>query len=385
MSSSLDEIADAFQRGVSIQDRKYHLKTYKECFVGTEAVDYLVETGAAADRAEAVALGQVLQADLHLFEHVTRDHAFGDEGLFYRFVSESERGQVALNQETGKKFAWSDFLAPSNSTVDRHGSSWQPQLPLPDLEAVSSKDAHVASHVWPLDAHNTTLLNNVHPAEWQDPTPHKKDGSSHYDLVVIGGGTAGLVTASGSAGVGAKVAMIEEHMLGGDCLNVGCVPSKTLLHSANLAHTVRGDLTRLAAAGITVDPAAVHVDFEKIMERVRKVRSEISHHDSAERYSKELGVEVYIGRGKFTSEKTIQVNGRTLTFKRAAIATGGYATLIPMEGLKELYQHAKWPKPDAPRPMVMVSPRQFHPHSSVSIRSAHPIRSRTRRTTLFLI
>ena len=154
--------------------------------------------------------------------------------------------------------------------------------------------------------------------------------------------------------------MIEEHSLGGDCLNVGCVPSKTILHSAKLAHTVRGDLKKLEAAGITVDPSAVKVDFEKVMERVRKIRSEISHHDSAERYSKELGVEVYIGRGKFLSEKTIEVNGRTLTFKRAAIATGGYPTLIPMEGLKELYEQATWPKTDAPRPIVMTNETIFN-------------------------
>jgi pyruvate/2-oxoglutarate dehydrogenase complex dihydrolipoamide dehydrogenase (E3) component len=77
---------------------------------------------------------------------------------------------------------------------------------------------------------------------------------------------------------------------------VGCVPSKTIIHAANLYHTVKSDLKRLEEAGITVDPSAVKVNFEKVMERVRKIRAEISHHDSAERYSKELGVEIYIGR-----------------------------------------------------------------------------------------
>ena len=143
-------------------------------------------------------------------------------------------------------------------------------------------------------------------------------------------------------------------------LNVGCVPSKTIIHSATLAHTVRGDLKRLEEAGITVDPSAVKVNFEKVMERVRKVRATISHHDSAERYSKELGVEIYIGRGKFTSEKSIVVNGRTLTFKRAAVATGGYPTLIPMEGLKELYEQGTWPKADMARPAVMTNETIFN-------------------------
>jgi Pyridine nucleotide-disulphide oxidoreductase len=94
------------------------------------------------------------------------------------------------------------------------------------LEALNPKDVHVASHVWPMDSHNTTLLDHVHPPDWQDPAASNKDGSSTYDLVVIGAGVGGLITAGGAAGVGAKVAMIEANLLGGDCLNVGCVPSK---------------------------------------------------------------------------------------------------------------------------------------------------------------
>jgi pyruvate/2-oxoglutarate dehydrogenase complex dihydrolipoamide dehydrogenase (E3) component len=169
------------------------------------------------------------------------------------------------------------------------------------------------------------------------------------------------VTASGSAGVGAKVAMIEENLLGGDCLNVGCVPSKSIIHSANLAHTVKGDMKRLEEAGIFVDPKAVKIDFEKVMERVRKIRAEISHHDSAERYSAELGVEVYIGRAKFTSEKSVIVNSRTLNFKRAVIATGGYPTLIPMAGLKELHEQSTSTDPtDEPRPIVMTNETFFN-------------------------
>lgn len=122
------------------------------------------------------------------------------------------------------------------------------------------------------------------------------------------------------------------------------------------------DTRRLADAGIELDPAAVKVDFAKVMERVRKVRSDISHHDSAERYTKELGVEVYIGRAKFASERTVEVNGQTLTFRKAAIATGGYPTLIPMPGLKELYEkatdisHADW----TTRPVVMTNETVFN-------------------------
>jgi len=136
---------------------------------------------------------------------------------------------------------------------------------------------------------------------------------------------------------------------------------EAIIHSANLAHTVKGDVKRLEEAGIFVDPNAVKVDFEKVMERVRKIRTEISHHDSAERFSGELGIQVYIGRATFTSEKTIQVNGRTLHFKRAVIATGGYPTLIPMDGLKELHEKSTSVDPnDEPRPIVMTNETFFN-------------------------
>jgi alkyl hydroperoxide reductase subunit AhpF len=93
----------------------------------------------------------------------------------------------------------------------------------------------------PFDAYNEELVNNAHPPEWQNPTP---DG--RYNLLVIGGGSAGLVAAVGAAGVGAKVALVEKYLLGGDCLNVGCVPSKTLIRSAKAVGEIRraqrGDL-----------------------------------------------------------------------------------------------------------------------------------------------
>ena len=142
---------------------------------------------------------------------------------------------------------------------------------------------------------------------------------------------------------------------------MGCVPSKAIIHSANMAHQLQ-DLERLQEAGLFVDTSTVKVDFEKVMERVRKVRSQISHHDSAERFSKELGVEVFIGHGKFTSEKTIECNGRTLNFKKAVIATGGYPSLLSMPGLKELHQKAV--STDAAgqseRPLVMTNETLFN-------------------------
>ena len=380
----LDEIAALFKKNVSLEDRKYRLKTYKDCFIGQEAVDYLVSSGQAPTREDAVALGRALQGT-HLFEHVTRDHEFADDYLFFRFLGENERGSFKVDDTTGERIDWSSFLSPSSGG---NHDTLQPSLPQPDFDAVGPRDIHPISKVWPLDEYNTTLLNHVHPPVWVDPAPNNRDGTSDYDLVVVGGGTGGLISAAGSAGLGAKVALIEENMLGGDwyvfvyklfflsesqslincsfvlfhfSLNVGCVPSKAIIHSATLAHNLKGDIAHLEEAGIFLDPALVKVDFEKVMERVRKIRSEISHHDSAERYSKELGVEIYIGRGKFTSERTVEVNGRTLYFRKAVIATGAYPELIPMAGLAELHSKAVATEGNlASRPIVMTNETFFN-------------------------
>ena len=209
MNQELDELAKTFKANVNIQDRKYLLKTFKQCFVGSEAVDFLVKEGHAPTREDAVELGKALQA-AGLFEHVTRDHIFADEYLFFRFLNLNERGEFSFDEKTGQKLDWSYFLMPAGFKEAKEGKL-QPNVPLPDFEALNSKDTHIASKMWPMDTYNTTLLNHVHPPQWNDP-----DGSTLYDLVVIGGGTGGLISAAGSAGVGAKVALIEEHMLGGD-------------------------------------------------------------------------------------------------------------------------------------------------------------------------
>ncbi|MGY8690828.1 MAG: FAD-dependent oxidoreductase, partial [Verrucomicrobiales bacterium] len=136
----------------------------------------------------------------------------------------------------------------------------------------------------PLDVHNQKLESNVHPRDWINPTP-----TGTYNIVVIGGGTAGLVTAAGAAGLGAKVALIERDLLGGDCLNVGCVPSKAIIAAARKAAQVR----EAGEFGIQV-PAGVTTDFGKVMERMRKLRADISPHDSAQRF-KDLGIDLYLG------------------------------------------------------------------------------------------
>ena len=168
-------------------------------------------------------------------------------------------------------------------------------------------------------------MANTHPPEWINPTP-----SGRYNLVVIGAGTAGLVTAAGAAGLGAKVALIERQLLGGDCLNVGCVPSKALIRSARAAADVRD----AEEFGIRV-PRGSEVDFPAVMERMRKLRAEISPHDSAARF-RDLGVDVFLGEALFTGTNTVDVSGQTLHFARACIATGARAAAPPIPGLSDV-------------------------------------------------
>ena len=178
--------------------------------------------------------------------------------------------------------------------------------------------------VKPADPHNARLLSNVHPPDWQNPTL-----APCYNLVVIGAGTAGLVTAAGAAGLGAKVALVEKHLLGGDCLNVGCVPSKAVIRSGRAVF----DAKEASPFGVRVG-SPVQVDFPTVMERMRKLRADLSPHDSAQRFAK-LGVDVFLGEARFAGPDTVEVGGQTLRFKRAVIATGARATDPPIPGLAE--------------------------------------------------
>ncbi len=192
----------------------------------------------------------------------------------------------------------------------------------------------------PTDPFNRELTDRVHPSDWVNPVP-----SGAYDLVVIGAGTAGLVTAAGAAGLGAKVALVERHLMGGDCLNYGCVPSKAIIRASRVAATVRGagefGITLVGRTSSSVPPTPDGpgdqpiVDFAHVMERMRRLRAEISVHDSADRF-RSLGVDVFFGQARFVEGgAAIEVGDQKLRFKKAAICTGARAAVPPIPGLDE--------------------------------------------------
>jgi pyruvate/2-oxoglutarate dehydrogenase complex dihydrolipoamide dehydrogenase (E3) component len=173
----------------------------------------------------------------------------------------------------------------------------------------------------PPDEFNQKLIAHAHPPDWVNPTP-----SGRYNLVVVGAGTAGLVAAAGAAILGARVALVERHLMGGDCLNYGCVPSKALIHAARAAYAV-GE-----ARGLGIESAPAKPDFPEVMRRLRRVRAEIAPHDSVQRFAG-LGVDVYLGEAHFVEQKSVELAGERLRFSKAIIATGARPASPPVPGL----------------------------------------------------
>jgi len=177
--------------------------------------------------------------------------------------------------------------------------------------------------VEPFDQFNQELVANVHPAGWVNPEPRAR-----YHLVVIGAGTAGLVTASIAAGLGARVALVEHYLMGGDCLNVGCVPSKGIIGAARSWQAATESRHRFGGPAVS-GPG----DFSEVMARMRRLRAGLSRVDSAPRY-RDLGVDVFLGEGRFTGRDAVMVGGQTLRFRRAVIATGARPAVPAIPGLE---------------------------------------------------
>lgn len=203
---------------------------------------------------------------------------------------------------------------------------------------------HPEPLILPDDPSNRALSALVHPPGWSPPEDHQ----ARYNLVVLGGGTAGLIAALGAAGLGGRVALVEKGFLGGDCLVHGCVPSKALLSAAHMAHRAR----QAAAYGVHLGP--VRVDFPEVMARMRRIRAEIAHHDAAQKLA-DAGIDVFFGAGRFTGPDTLQVEGKTLTFARAIIATGARAARPPIPGIERaLDNEAIFALTELPERLVVV-------------------------------
>jgi pyruvate/2-oxoglutarate dehydrogenase complex dihydrolipoamide dehydrogenase (E3) component len=202
-----------------------------------------------------------------------------------------------------------------------------------------------AVEVKPADEFNRKLIENAHPANWTNPQPEGR-----YNLVVVGAGTAGLVAAAGAAILGARVALVERHLMGGDCLTYGCVPSKALIRAARAAHAVS------EAGEFGIQSAPPQIDFAELMRRVRRVRAEIAPHDSAARFAG-LGVQVFFGHGHFTGRRSLEVEGERLEFSKAIIATGGRPAVPPIPGLIEagyLTNETVFSLTELPRRLIVI-------------------------------
>ncbi len=151
---------------------------------------------------------------------------------------------------------------------------------------------------------------------------------TEFDICVIGAGAAGLVIAAGGTSLGAKVALVEKHKMGGDCLHYGCIPSKTLLQSARVVHTMTH------ADKFAIPSHTPSTDISAVMERVASVIKSIEPHDSPERF-RELGVDVILGAGQFTDSHTFTVNGRDIQARHFVIATGSRAAIPAIRGIED--------------------------------------------------
>ncbi|MCN4144810.1 MAG: FAD-dependent oxidoreductase [Thiohalomonas sp.] len=178
----------------------------------------------------------------------------------------------------------------------------------------------------------------------------KKPKTFEHNIIVIGGGAAGLVTSYIAAAVKAKVTLIEKHKMGGDCLNTGCVPSKALIRSVKF----KSHIERAKEFGF--EETQANFNFKEIMQRVKRVITQIEPHDSVERYTS-LGVECLKGEATITSPFSVEVNGRSLTTKNIVIATGAHPFVPSLEGLEEvgyLTSDNLWDLPVLPKRFLIL-------------------------------
>ncbi len=176
----------------------------------------------------------------------------------------------------------------------------------------------------PTDAYERQRIAAVHPESWNNPEP-----SGPYQLVIVGAGPTGLAAADAAAALGARVALIERHLIGGTCFNTGCVPSKSLLRTARVYDQMR-EADRYGAQV----PDDIRVDFAAAMARLRRIRAHLTHSTSVRQLAAS-GVDVYFGNAQFEGHDRLSVNGQSLRFEKALIATGARPKVPDIPGLKQ--------------------------------------------------
>src|SRR5450759_3482977 len=193
------------------------------------------------------------------------------------------------------------------------------------LQELATRNDQSPPSTPPDDRFHRALLHNVHPLAWRNPKSMGK-----YNLIVIGAGPGGITAAREAASLGAKVALIERNFIGGDRLNVGCVPSKAIIRTARLYAEMRN----ADNVGAQV-PGRIGIGFATVMERMQRIQARLSRADSAQRLS-EAGVDVYFGEARFAGSDTVTVAGDKLRFRKALIATGARPLTPPIPGLAEV-------------------------------------------------
>ena len=260
---------------------------------------------------------------------VERDGAFYLFGLrlvpaFPFFVINLAMGLTPIKTATFAVVSWAGMLFGTVVFVNA-GTQLSQVSSLGDIASPGLIGSFVLLGIFPLIAKkvmDVIKAKRVYKG-WDKPK------SFDRNLVVIGGGAAGLVSAYIGAVTRAKVTLIEQHKMGGDCLNYGCVPSKAVLRSAKLL----SHISRSQDFGVRA--ASADFDFAEIMERVQQVIRDIEPHDSPERYES-MGVEVIQGRARITSPWTVEVDGRVLTTRAIVIAAGAEPLVPPIPGLDQV-------------------------------------------------
>ena len=171
------------------------------------------------------------------------------------------------------------------------------------------------------------LKNNVFPTDWRNP----KAINGKYNLLVIGAGASGLISASSCSAIGGTAAIIEATHFGGDCLNIGCIPSKALLRCARVIENAVYEGNEYGLKFVNYQ-----IDFAQIMKRMRKIRSEISAHDSCERFTKQFGLDCYLGHAQFVDKNSVKVGNQILQFSRSVVCTGARPFIPSINGLNEI-------------------------------------------------